>query len=73
MEEASKNKKSSLNLEVKILKTLEGKPGIPRVIHQGMDSGYNFMVIDLLGPNLEDMLNCCKRKFSLKTTIMLID
>jgi hypothetical protein len=29
--------------------------------------------MDLLGKSLEDLLNDCKRKFSLKATIMLGD
>lgn len=41
--------------------------GAPKLHWCGRESGYNVLVVDLLGPSLEDMFNFCGRKFSIKT------
>ena len=59
--------------ESKLIKSIQGAPGIPNVHWSGNEGNYNVMVLELLGPSLEDMFNFCNQKLSLKTVLLLAD
>ena len=52
---------------------LQGGVGIPTIKWCGSEGDFNVMVMELLGPSLEDLFNFCSRRFSLKTVLLLAD
>ncbi|RDX68651.1 Casein kinase 1-like protein 6, partial [Mucuna pruriens] len=71
--EPVKTRHPQLHYESKLYMLLQGGTGIPHLKWFGVEGDYNVMVIDLLGPSLEDLFNYCNRKFTLKTVLMLAD
>uniref|UniRef100_A0A6N2NLM0 Protein kinase domain-containing protein n=1 Tax=Salix viminalis TaxID=40686 RepID=A0A6N2NLM0_SALVM len=66
-------KHPQLLYEAKLYKILCGGSGVANIKWCGVDGEDNVLVIDLLGPSLEDLFVYCGRKFSLKTVLMLAD
>jgi len=54
-----------------LYKILHGGIGIPHIRWYGTERDYNVLVMDLLGPSLEDLFNFCGRRFTMKTVLML--
>ncbi|KAI6025573.1 kinase-like domain-containing protein [Pisolithus orientalis] len=68
--EPRKSDAPQLRDEFRSYRTLTGTVGVPQVHHFGQEGLHNVLVIDLLGPNLEDLFDMCGRKFTVKTVSM---
>jgi serine/threonine protein kinase len=71
--EGIKTKHPQLHIESKFYRIMQGGVGIPAIKWCGSEGDYNVMVMELLGPSLEDLFNFCSRRFSLKTVLLLAD
>ncbi|KAI0390254.1 casein kinase I [Xylariaceae sp. FL0594] len=69
--EPRKSDAPQLRDEYRTYKILVGCPGIPNVYYFGQEGLHNILVIDLLGPSLEDLFDHCNRRFSIKTVVMV--
>lgn len=77
IEKATKYQKHvMLFWESKLIHKLRGKTSVPGLYYIGTDSSipnqnFHVMVMDLLGPSIEDLFQTCKRQFDLKTVLMI--
>ncbi|XP_074040784.1 casein kinase I isoform X3 [Leptinotarsa decemlineata] len=72
--EPLKSKAPQLTLEYRFYKMLGQQEGIAKIFHLGTCGGrYNALVMELLGPTLEDLFSLCSRRFRLKTVLMIAD
>jgi hypothetical protein len=61
----------TLEHEFHVYKRLGGGIGVPCVHWFGTEGGFNAMVIDRLGPSLEDLFVRCRFQFTVQTVLLL--
>ncbi|KAK6204737.1 casein kinase I [Scheffersomyces amazonensis] len=69
--EPRKTEAPQLRDEYRTYKHLQGCEGIPNAYYFGQEGLHNILVIDLLGPSLEDLFDWCGRRFSVKTVVQI--
>jgi len=62
--------------ESKLIHKLRGKTNVPGLYYIGTDKSvegksFHVMVMDQLGPSLEDLFSSCRRNFDLKTCLLI--
>jgi len=71
LEKRSSN--ATLVKEAQVISDLRGQTGFPSLYDYGKEEGFNYIIISLLGWNLEKLFKSCHQKFSLKTVLMIAD
>lgn len=60
-----------LEAEYQLYRRLGAVAGLPTMYHYGECGAHNALVMELLGPNLEQYFQSCNRKLSVRTTTQL--
>ncbi|VDN05259.1 unnamed protein product [Thelazia callipaeda] len=73
METKSNKRRHRLLFEYDIYRNLKAEVGFPEAFWYGSQGDFNILVMELLGPSLEDLFNFCGGRFTLKTVLLLAD
>jgi serine/threonine protein kinase len=71
--ESGSAKNPQLRHEYKVYREITSCHGFASVHYFGKQDNYNVLVMDLMGPSLEDLFDKCHRRFSVKTVLQIAD
>lgn len=60
-----------LHFEAKLYEMLRNEEGFPHARHFGKEKTYNFLAMELLGPNIEELYSANEYKFSMKCVCIM--
>ena len=69
--ENSRSNPQCLVYESKIYKIMQGGNGIPNVFWEGFEGDFNCLVMEALGPSLEELFAYSGNRFTIKTTSII--
>lgn len=67
----NRTKNYFLKVEKSVLEVTSDLEGFPKLIMFNSQGENNFLAMELLGPNLTDLFEICKQRFTLQTTLLL--
>lgn len=65
------DKISRLEFELNMYKSIDSQLGIPKIFWYGEVDSKSVLIMEYLGPSLDDLFEFCGKKFSLKTVSMI--
>ena len=71
--ESTKSRHPQLFYESKLYIAFQGGEGIPTFHWCGTQGSYNILIMDSLGPSLEELFVYVHKKFTIKTTLMVTE
>ena len=66
--ESNERRRSLVKIEAAIYRMFSDDLAFPKIYWSGTESEYNILVMDLLGPSIEDLMELCNQKFSITTS-----
>ena len=69
--EVCQKKRNMLKTETAVYQMLKNEKGFPKLYWSGSEGDYNIIAMELLGTNLEKLMQSCGHRFSVSSSFAL--